>query len=158
MAELNKLPVAYAFEVSLSTPELSSGASVDGIFQEVSGISAETNLDELEEGGENRFVHRLPKHRKHPNLVLKRGVVKTSSPLCTWVAETVESPVSSPIATRLLIVNLMEQTGRPIVSWMFHDAWPVMWSVDPFSSTKQDIEVETLEFDYNFVERSLPMV
>ena len=31
------------------------------------------------EGGENRFVHRLPKPVKHPNLVLKRGLATTSS-------------------------------------------------------------------------------
>ena len=117
---MNEFPVAFAFKVSLSTPELPLEASVDAIFQEVSGISAETILSELEEGGENRFVHSLPKQRKHSNLVLKRGVVKPSSPLCTWVSQTIESSLSSPIVTQLLIVNLVDQTGKPIFSWMFH--------------------------------------
>ena len=30
-------------------------------------------IETVVEGGENRFVHRLPKPVKHPNLVLKRG-------------------------------------------------------------------------------------
>jgi phage tail-like protein len=51
-------------------------ASVDAIFQEVSGISTEMLLNELREGGENRFGHRLSKQTKHPNLVFKRGIVK----------------------------------------------------------------------------------
>ena len=153
MAEMNEFPVAYVFEVSLSNSELSSEASVVGIFQEASGISAETVLGELEEGGENNFIHRLPKQTRHPNLVLKRGAVKKSSPLLTWAFETLESPLSSPIAPRLLLVKLLEQTGKPLASWMFHGAWPVKWSVDAFSSTKEDVEVETLEFNYKFVER-----
>jgi hypothetical protein len=44
---MSELPIGFAFEVSLSTPGLSSETSVIGIFQEVSGISAETILGEL---------------------------------------------------------------------------------------------------------------
>ena len=90
--------------------------------------------------------------------MLKRGVVKLTSPLLTWVSETIESSLNSPFVPRLLIVKLLERTGKPIVSWMFHGAWPVKWSVDDFSYAKDDVEVETLEFNYKYVERSLPMV
>lgn len=158
MGEMNESSVAFAFEVSLSTSELPAEASVVGIFQEVSGISAETILGELEEGGENKFAHRLPKQAKHPNLVLKRGLVKNSSPLFTWVSETLESSLSSPIVPRLLIVKLVEQSGKPIASRMFHKAWPLKWSVDTFNSTKDDIEIEAIEFSYSLAERILPMV
>jgi phage tail-like protein len=90
--------------------------------------------------------------------MLKRGVVNVASPLLTWVSEILESSLSSPIVPRLLIVKLVEPTGKPLVSWMFHGAWPVKWSVDAFSSTKDYVEVETLEFNYRSVERSLPVV
>ena len=45
-----------------------------GAFSECSGLSAEYEILEYQEGGENRFVHRLRGRVKYPNLVLKRGV------------------------------------------------------------------------------------
>ena len=45
-------------------------------FQEVSGLSFEVETEELKEGGENRFVYKLPKRTKYPNLVLKRGLLR----------------------------------------------------------------------------------
>jgi phage tail-like protein len=156
MTEVNEFPVAYTFEVSLPTPEFPSETSAVGIFQEVSGIPEPTILGELQEGGENKFFHRLPKQANHPNLVLKRGVIKGSSPLLTWVFETIASSLSSPIVPRLLIVNLVAQSGEPIASWTFHEAWPVKYCVDASRSTKEEIEVETLELNYKSVERSVP--
>ncbi len=46
----------------------------DAAFQEVGGLEAEIEVETVVEGGENRFVHRLPKPVKHPNLSLKRGL------------------------------------------------------------------------------------
>jgi hypothetical protein len=45
----------------------------DTSFQEVRGIGSEIETEEVVEGGENRFVHRLPKAVKHPQLELKRA-------------------------------------------------------------------------------------
>lgn len=156
MAEVIKFPVSYAFEVSLPTPELPSETSVAGIFQELSGIADQAGLGDLPEGGENKFAHRMPKQANHPNLLLKRGVAKRSSPLWAWISETIEPSLSSPIVPRLLTVILVAQSGEPIASWTFHDAWPVNYSVDASRSTKEEIEIERLELNYKFVERSIP--
>jgi phage tail-like protein len=51
------------------------------VFQEVSGISAEMEPESVNEGGDNRFVHQLPKAVKHTRLTLKRGSVAVDSEL-----------------------------------------------------------------------------
>jgi phage tail-like protein len=60
-------PAAFYFTVTFG-----NGVQVpDASFSEVSGISLEMETEAVVEGGENRFVHQLPKGIKHPNLELK---------------------------------------------------------------------------------------
>ena len=42
-------------------------------FQEVSGLSVDTEFEALAEGGENRFSHQLPTKTTYRDLQLKRG-------------------------------------------------------------------------------------
>ncbi len=53
--------------------ELSPQLPVDVGFQEVSGLSVSVDLETYKEGGENRFIHRLPGRTQFSDLVLKRG-------------------------------------------------------------------------------------
>ena len=80
-------PTGFYFKVIFSA---TLGMS-DTSFQEVSGISSEVELEEVVEGGENRYVHRLPKSVKHPKLVLKRGIAKMTSPLVIWCRSVFEA-------------------------------------------------------------------
>ena len=57
-------------------------------FQTVSGLSVEYDMEEYKEGGENRFVHQLPKAVKNSKLTLKRGVAGLESPLALQVFVT----------------------------------------------------------------------
>src|SRR5205807_27706 len=68
-----------------------NGTAADASFQEVSGLKVELGYEEVVEGGENRFVHRLPKPATPGNLVLKRGVVIETSRLARWVGDTLGS-------------------------------------------------------------------
>jgi phage tail-like protein len=65
--------------------------SVDGVhigaFSEVSGLQVEVEVEEVQEGGQNHFVHKLPGRMSWPPLVLKRGIADTDS-LFEWFAET----------------------------------------------------------------------
>jgi phage tail-like protein len=50
----------------------------DTRFQEVTGLTATVSTEDVEEGGQNRFVHKLPKGTSYDNLILKRGIIKNS--------------------------------------------------------------------------------
>jgi phage tail-like protein len=85
------------------------GSGDDTSFQEVSGIGAELELETVAEGGENRFVHQLPKAVKYPKLVLKRGIAKIDSSLVEWCKSVLEQDYIEEIETRDLEVRLLNE-------------------------------------------------
>jgi len=149
-------PGAFYFEVTvLGSPKSPwPRTAIDGSFQEVSGIDRELDFDEVREGGENRFTYQLPKRGKHPNLVLKRGLVSESSALANWAEATIGSDFSAPIQPRTLMVTLLSAEYELIV-WTFTNAYPVKWVTSSFDSTDNKIAVETLEMAYAAVKREI---
>jgi phage tail-like protein len=149
-------PPAFYFEVTvLGSPKSPwPRTAIDGSFQEISGIERELDVDELREGGENRFTHRLPKRGKHPNLVLKRGLVSESSALANWAEATIGSDFSAPIQPRTLLVTLLSAEHELIV-WTFTNAYPVKWVTSSFNANESNIAVETLEMAYATVKRDI---
>lgn len=127
--------------------------SADTSFQEVSGISAELELEPFVEGGENRFVYQLPKAVKHPNLVLKRGVAKIDSDLVRWCKSVLEQDYINAIQTKRLEVRLLNEKGQPVRSWSFANAYPIKWGMADFKSTGNEVAIENIELAYSFAER-----
>jgi phage tail-like protein len=144
-------PAAFHFTVHLD-PAAGGG---EAMFQEVSGIGAEMETEAVHEGGENRFVHALPKGVKHPRLVLRRGVVDIDSGLVKWCRQVLERGLAQPVVTQHIEVRLMDQGGEGLCIWDFTGAYPVKWSVQPFGSTKQEVALESVELAYGTVRRVL---
>jgi len=148
-------PAAFYFEVTvLSAPGSPWNATdVDGSFQEISGLDRELDVEEVREGGENRFTYRLPKRGKHPNLVLKRGVVSETSALADWAEATIGSYFIKPIQPRSLQVKLLSVDKAPLILWTFANAYPTKWVTSSLNASENKIAVETLEMAYTSVER-----
>lgn len=149
-------PAKFYFSVSVLPTGSSSGTigGIDSSFKEVSGIEAEVGVEEVAEGGENRFVYRLPKQTKYPLLVLKRGVVTIDSALGSWVMSTVGSSLAQPIQVQNLMVLLLGETGSPLISWTFYNAYPLKWKTASLDATANEILIESLEFSYSYFVRS----
>ena len=130
------------------------GPDGDTSFQEVSGISAELELEPLTEGGENRFVHQLPKAVKYPKLVLKRGIARSDSVLVQWCKSVLEQDYIEAIETKTLWVRLLNEQRSPVRAWSFENAYPVSWEVEAFNSTKNEVAIEKIELVYNHSERT----
>jgi phage tail-like protein len=156
MAEIYYPPPAFYFELTVvGSPKAPwSKTAVDGSFQEISGIDRELEVQAVAEGGENRFAHQLPKRGKHPNLVLRRGLVSIESSLADWAEETIGADFSKPIKTRTLLVTLLSAQEKLVV-WIFTNAYPVKWSTGGFKATDNSIAVETLEMAYGWVKREM---
>ena len=143
-------PVAFHFSVAFT----GGGPSIsDAAFQEVSGLRAGFDVESVVEGGENRFVHQLPKPAKNPNLKLKRAVTEKNSDLVKWCQATLERDLAKRIEPKDLTVTLLDADGFPLASWSVTNAYPVSWEVGGFDAMKNELAVETIELVYNTIKR-----
>ena len=94
-------------------------------FQEVSGLTVDVNLDTYNEGGENRFVHRLPGRTRYSDLVLKRGMTLVSG-VTAWCVDAIENFNYQP--TNMLI-SLLNEDHIPVSSWYVANAIPIKYDI-----------------------------
>lgn len=143
-----EIPRVYHFKVEFL--DINGVIENDVRFQDVSGLAAEMGIEEIAEGGENRFSHRLPTKAKYSNLVLKRGML-TDSGLIKWFKDAIENFEFSPST---VLVKLLDKDHEPIVTWNFIKAWPVKWTIADFKATENAIVIETIELAYQYFRRS----
>jgi len=144
-------PVSFYFEVKIAGDSTENDAS----FAEVSGLDAERDVVEVKEGGENRFSHRLPDRAKSGNLVLKRGILVSASPLFDWCKEVFESDLEKTVKPKDINVSLLDPDGSPLITWNVTHAWPVKWALAAFNAKANEIAMETLEFAYAYAVREM---
>jgi phage tail-like protein len=139
-------PVGFHFTVKIEG--LTGDAETR--FQSVSGLSAEIGTETLEEGGENRFSHRLPTPAKYNNLVLKRGML-IGTTLIKWFERGLYQFEFNPTT---IIVSLLNPDHQTVASWNFVNAYPIKWQVSDLDATQNQIAVETVEFSYQYFTRT----
>jgi phage tail-like protein len=115
-------------------------------FQSVSGLNYNLGTEEITEGGENRFIHKLPLRPRYPNLVLKRGLLVDSA-LIDWCKAAVEGFNYSPTD---IIIKLLNEEHQPLMTWNVIHAYPVKWSVADFNAEESKIVIETIELTYSY--------
>jgi phage tail-like protein len=128
---------------------------VDGVeigrFMEVSGLELTIGVEEINEGGENGFVHKLPGRMSWPNLVLKRGVTQNDS-LFTWVNKSSGEQFAAngnALERSTAAVTLVGAGGKRLRAWNFDGAFPVSWKGPTFSTDSNDMAVEELEIAHH---------
>ena len=148
-------PPNFYFTVTVlgSATALALASGVDASFQDISGLQSEIQTEDVAEGGQNRYVHRLPKQSKFANLVLKRGAVSTLSFFSEWFGGTIGSTLSVPVLPQNLLVSLLNQSGIPVIAWAVVNAYPLKWSMSNMNSQDGKVLIESLELSYNYFER-----
>ena len=137
-------PVGFHFKAVFQ----GKGISGETSFKEISGLTVAISPEEVKEGGELRFVHRLPTVPKYSNLVLKRGLV-TDSWIRSWVERAVKEFVFQPL---LLTIQLLNENHKPLMSWVAYNVWPVKWEVSNFDSMSNSLVIESMELAFDYFE------
>jgi len=128
---------AYRFRVELD------GMWVAG-FSEVSGLSMETEIHEVPEGGLNQFVHRLPGRIKLEPLILKRGMTMTNE-LWKWYMQVVNGKITRRNGSIIMYDEQDEEFRR----WNFYDAYPSKWMGPQLNAISSEVAVESIELVHN---------
>lgn len=150
-------PTAFYFEVVFIG---NGNTKMDSSFQEVSGLKVTVETMEKREGGDNVFVHHLPKSIKYENLVLKRCLMKGSN-LEKWCKDAIENFKFKPlnISLRLLsgkaITIGKSKIVTPLAVWSIEQAYPISWELGALGSTKNELAIETLTFKYKKFTKTL---
>jgi phage tail-like protein len=134
-------PVGFHFRVEFDLP---GAGDSDMRFREVSGLSAELEEETYNEGGENRFVQKLPVRARYPDLVLKRGLL-TSSVVRQWCQDAIQNLDIQPVT---VWVTLLNDAHEPLQTYTVVNAWPKKWSVSDFNAESGEVVVESLELAY----------
>ena len=135
-------PWGFYYRVEFSI----SKSKNDVRFQTVSGLSVEHDMEEFREGGENRFVHKLPVRTKYADLVLKRGMLLDSE-IIKWCRDAFENMIFTPCD---ILVMLMNEKNELLKTWNIVHAWPKKWTVSDFNASENSIVIETLELSYHY--------
>lgn len=115
-------------------------------FQDVTGLSVDVDLDTYKEGGENRFVHRLPGRNKYADLVLKRGMTLVSG-VTAWCLDSIENFNYQP--TNMLI-SLLNEDHLPVSSWYITNAIPIKYSISEFNAEQGQVVIESMTLRYEY--------
>lgn len=95
-------------------------------FKNVSGLSVEYDMEEYKEGGENRFVHKLPVRTKYADLVLKRGML-TDSQVIRWFLNAFRDRQFKPTNISVMLLNEQankQENPEPLRTWNVVNAVP----------------------------------
>jgi phage tail-like protein len=128
---------------------------VDGVeigrFMEISGLEVSVETDTIAEGGQNSFVHHVPRGMTWPNITLKRGVTQGNG-LFDWLnrASGEQFAANKNKFTRnTAAITLIGPSGKRLRAWEFDGAFPVKWSGPNFSASAAESAVETLEITHH---------
>ncbi len=123
---------AYRFKVEIE------GIIAAG-FTEVSGLTIETEVETIQEGGVNNFQYKLPKFTKYSNITLKRGLMDLE--LWGWY----QTVISGKFKRKSGTIYLFDHSGNEIQDFYhFFEAYPIKWEGPSFNTIKSTIASETL--------------
>jgi phage tail-like protein len=114
-------------------------------FAECSGLQAETEFDEVQEGGVNDHRYKLPKSSKYGNLTLRRGLID-SEVLWSWHRDVVEGLFQRKTVT---VIVWDEHIKDEAWQWQFAEAFPVKWTGPDLKADGSTVAIETLELAHH---------
>lgn len=118
-------------------------------FMECSGIKSTTEVFELEEGGVNHRVHKLPGQSRWENITLRFGVTNDTLFMLSWRNEVLNDSFHAWKSGSIIVKNnAMEEVRR----YNFKNAWPVAYEGPSFSASGAEVAVEMIELAHHGIE------
>jgi len=147
MADLTGDPATLAcFSVTIDGLDL-------GLFTACDGLGVEVELEQREEGGNNRFVHQLPVRLKFSNVRLTRPLNADSSKVAVWFAT-----MAGNFKRTEAEIAAMSQDGSAIARWHLTGVIPIRWQGPSLNVETSKMATETLEIAHHgFVYVGLPI-
>ena len=128
---------------------------VDGVeigrFMEISGLEVTVETQDIAEGGQNSFVHKVPGRMTWPNIRLKRGITQTDS-LLKWLNKSSGEKFAesgNTLTRHTAAITLIGPNAKRLRAWEFDGAFPVKWTGPNFAVSSNEMAVEELEITHH---------
>lgn len=122
-----------------------------GVFREVRGLEVTVAVDEIREGGQNGFIHRVPQRMTWPNVVLRRGLTD-SNELFEWLTRTSGEGFAASgnkLARSTGAITALDGSWQRQRTWELIDVYPVRWQGPSFASGSEAPLEEELEITHH---------
>jgi phage tail-like protein len=117
-------------------------------FNEVTGLTFETDVATFREGGVNSHEWQLAGPTKFPSkLILKRGLADADA-LWSWYQDV----MAGNIKRKRITISLLDYAGNEKWRWVFCDACPVKWSGPEFRAGRAEVAFESIELVHKGLE------
>ena len=121
---------------------------IDGVdqggFTECTGLQAEVEVTDYQEGGNNGYVHKLVGRTKFSNVVLKHGVTD-SADFWDWFQDVSRGKIERKDVSVVLYNSELEEVRR----WNLREAFPSKWVGPAFNASTPAVAIESLELAHH---------
>ncbi|MGI8472442.1 phage tail protein [Pectobacterium brasiliense] len=129
-----------------------AGSGMVSAFQEVSGLDTEAQPIEYRAGNSPVFsTIKMPGLIKTGNVTLKKGTFKSDNKFYDWYSKI----KMNTIARTAVTINLLDESGAPVMSWKLKNAWPTKVTGTDLKSDSNEVAVETIELAHEGLEISV---
>ena len=116
-------------------------ATLSANFQEVSGLEIEAQVIEYRHGNSPEFsTIKMPGIKKFGDVTLKKGVFKGDNKFWDWI----NAIKMNTIERHPVTIKLLDETGKPTMTWTLKHAWPSKITGTDLKSTGTEVAIETL--------------
>ena len=129
--------VKFSFQVKWDSTEL--------VFQEVTGLSSETQVIEYRGGNSKVFsTVKMPGLQKFGNVTLKKGVFKGDKAL--W--DKYNAIAMNTYKRSSITISLLDETNEVAMTWTLSNAFPTKITVTDMKADSNEVAVESIELAY----------
>lgn len=115
------------------------------LCQEVSGLDNEAKPLEFNNGGiKSISSFDLPGISKPENITLKKGIFPDKNEFYDWF----NSINMNTISREKVVIELLDESGNPTITWTLSNAWPIKVSVTDLESNGSEMTIESIELAY----------
>ncbi|MFN0095939.1 MAG: phage tail protein [Dehalococcoidia bacterium] len=134
------------------------GVEIEGVvkayFTECTGLTAQMEVFEYKEGGQNAYSHKLPGRTSYGNVTLKWGMTDDMD-LWLWYEKMrnwVTNKAGSNQRKNVSIIQFDTDEKVQHRRWDLIEAYPVKWVGPTFNSAQSQASVESIELAFRYLE------
>ena len=118
---------------------------MEGLFQEVTGLSAETQTIEYRKGNSKEFsTVKMPGIKKFGDVTLKKGIFKGDKDFWKFY----DAVKMNTVERKTITISLLDETNAVVMSWTLTNAFPGKITSTDMKADGNEVAIETMELGH----------